>query len=729
MKAGIILKLDKLKRLGIRKQVLYLVLAFSLVTLFVAGGISLFGIFDIRSNAVQIGLEIGKTAAENSSKKLKDISIKSLEGLVHERSKRLERFVESVRWDVNVMSDEMTHIMQNSSDYPQRSVNEPRRIDDGKVTAKLQYREGVNKSALANEIGLVANVQDFQLRFFDNSEYVGAIYVASKNGFNITTDKISAKRLDSNGTPLPNDYRTRPWYQKAMQENKLIFTDIFVDAQGRGLAVSCAKPYYDAAGEIAGIVGEGITLTDINKLVSETQMGNTSTAFVLDNKTGKVLFSSEIGGDLGVDNDNNFENDPSLADKPELTAIAKKMMSGETGVELAKADGINHYIAYTPIIGTDWSFCVAIEESEVTVDATDNQKIIQETTEGFIGALNHSIKIIIVAMIFVFIGIIALVPFIGRKIADIFTKPLNVLTDGVREIASGNIDKKIEIHTGNELEHLAVCFNAMTDELKHYMDNLTKVTAEKERIATELNVATEIQQSMLPKEFDFNRQDFELYATMHAAKEVGGDFYDFYLLDENHIVITIADVSGKGIPAALFMMISKTILKNFAMTMINADDFSAVMTLTNNQLCQNNDAMMFVTVFMGMLDLKTGEFTFVNGGHNPPVIYRKAEDKFDYLKVKKNFVVGGMEDMNFVQEKTQLSEGDIIYLYTDGVTEALNNENELYGEQRLQDCLNRSERNISIADLLSFIREDVKKHVDGAPQSDDMTMLALRYKK
>ena len=284
----------------------------------------------------------------------------------------------------------------------------------------------------------------------------------------------------------------------------------------------------------------------------------------------------------------------------------------------------------------------------------------------------------------------------------------------------------MNIHTGNEIEHLAVCFNAMTDELQNYMKNLTKITAEKERIATELNVAKDIQVSMLPKDFDFDRKDFELYATMNAAKDVGGDFYDFYLLDENHLVITIADVSGKGIPAALFMMISKTILKNFAMTMTTPDDFSAVMTLANNQLCQNNDAMMFVTVFIGMLDLKTGEFIFVNGGHNPPLIYNNAENKFEYLKVQKNFVLGAMDDMDFEQQKIRLAKGDIIYLYTDGVTEALNKENELYGEKRLQDCLNRADKNISVNDLLKFVRADVKKHVNGADQSDDMTMLALR---
>ena len=174
------------------------------------------------------------------------------------------------------------------------------------------------------------------------------------------------------------------------------------------------------------------------------------------------------------------------------------------------------------------------------------------------------------------------------------------------------------------------------------------------------------------------------------------------------------------------MMMSKTILKNFAMTMGNPDNFAAVMSLSNNQLCQNNDAMMFVTVFMGMLNLKTGEFVFVNGGHNPPLIYKKSNDRFEYLKVNKNFVLGGIEDIDFKQQSIKLKKGDKIFMYTDGVTEALNPTNELYGEERLINCLNRSDKNLPVEDLLAFVRADVNTHVNGADQSDDITMVILK---
>ena len=304
--------------------------------------------------------------------------------------------------------------------------------------------------------------------------------------------------------------------------------------------------------------------------------------------------------------------------------------------------------------------------------------------------------------------------------------PIKKLADGVREIASGDLDKKIELKTGDEIEHLATCFNAMTSELKEYMANLTKVTADKERIATELNVAQDIQLGMLPHDFNFGRKDFDIFATTSAAKMVGGDFYDFYLLDENHLVITVADVSGKGIPASLFMVISKTVLKNFATFAIAPDDYAAVVSCANNQLCQGNEEMMFVTVFFGVLEINTGRFIYVNGGHNPPVIYNAEKNSCEFLNVKKNFVLGGMEDVPYQQQEINLANGDLIFVYTDGVNEAMNIDNEEYTSEKLLEFMNATNCRADLKDLLAEVKADVAKHVGEAEQSDDITMLALR---
>ena len=393
-----------------------------------------------------------------------------------------------------MLSDEMTNILQNPQDYAIRRVAEPGRANTGKIVPQLLYVEGVNPEDLAHEIGLTGNLQDFMIRINAGDNTVASTYVVSKNGFSISVDKVSDSSVDENNIPLKYDYTTRPWYQNAIREKKLTFTDLFVDLAGRGLAMSCSAPYYDMNGEIAGVVGEGRILNDLAEIVNQTKIGDTGHGFILDDK-GQVLFSPKTEGTLSVDYNNNLEKGSILFnnDDTTLAETAKLMAKGETGIKLVNIDGKSYYLAYTPLERKGWSFGAVIEESEVTMSSEVNKHLIEKSTNQFVGILDNSIKMMILAMFAAFLAIFALVSFAGRSLADKFTKPIQLLTDGVREIASGNLDKKLDIHTGNEIEHLAVCFNAMTDELKTYMNNLTKITAENERIATELDVAKNIQ--------------------------------------------------------------------------------------------------------------------------------------------------------------------------------------------------------------------------------------------
>ncbi|MBR1419879.1 MAG: SpoIIE family protein phosphatase [Selenomonadaceae bacterium] len=724
-------KFKQIGRMGIKKQVQYLVLACCIVSLLVAGLISLVAMYNVRKDSVQIGVDIGNFAAESSSQALKTKTLNGLLSLANERADQIETIFRDFERDVRSLSQEMTAILQNPSEYSLRRVNPPNALNAGRIVPQLQYRADVNPANLSTEVGLTANLQDFQMRIMENNPSVGAIYVSSVNGFNITVDDVSERRVDSNNVPMFNDYRERPWYKMAMEKQDVAFSNIFVDSHGRGLAISCAMPYYGYNGEIAGIIGEGRILTDINKIVTKTDVGETGYCFLI-NQNGRIVFSpkTEGGGSLSINNVDDINDAPSLlySKEPTISAVAKEMVDGQEGIAQVNIDGKPCYLAYTPIENRPgWSFGVVIEESEITIPADTTRHMIEDSTREFVKTLNGSITMMVSLMLIAFVIVILIAPYIGRKISETLTKPIMILSDGVREIASGNLDKRLEIHTGNEIEHLAETFNGMTMELKNYMANLTKVTADKERIATELNVATNIQLSMLPRDFNIGK-GFEIYARMNAAKEVGGDFYDFYMLDENHLMITIADVSGKGVPAALFMVISKTVLKNFALSMKSPDDLSAVMTLANQQLCDGNDEMMFVTVFMGMLDLKTGKFIYVNGGHNPPMLYRKSEDRFEFLNVEQNVVLGMMDGMDFEQQEVDLKSGDILYLYTDGVTEAMDISNNQYGEDRLSKTINSLDKTTDLKTLLKAVRADISDHVGEAAQSDDITMLAVRFR-
>jgi sigma-B regulation protein RsbU (phosphoserine phosphatase) len=218
---------------------------------------------------------------------------------------------------------------------------------------------------------------------------------------------------------------------------------------------------------------------------------------------------------------------------------------------------------------------------------------------------------------------------------------------------------------------------------------------------------------------------------MDAAKEVGGDFYDFYMLDEHRLAFTIGDVSGKGVPAALFMVIAKTVLENSALSAGATEDFAEVIRQANRQLCENNEEMLFVTVFFGVLDTRTGDFTYVNCGHNPPLLRQGWDGQFAYLRpTKKNLMMGVEEDINFTQETLHLSPGSLLFCYTDGVTEAMNAAKEVYSEERLQAALEAIEgdADMPVADLLAAVWQDVNAHVNGVEQSDDITMLAICYR-
>jgi len=248
-------------------------------------------------------------------------------------------------------------------------------------------------------------------------------------------------------------------------------------------------------------------------------------------------------------------------------------------------------------------------------------------------------------------------------------------------------------------------------------------TRKTERISTELNPASDIQANMLPNIFPPfpERTDFDIYATMTPAKEVGGDFYDFFMTDDHHLALVMADVSGKGIPAAMFMVIAKTLIKDHSQLGLKPAE---VFTQVNNILCEGNDAGLFVTAWMGLLDLNTGELEYANAGHNPPVI--KISNEVKFLHSKPGFVLAGMENYKFTSNILKMNRGDKIFLYTDGATEATNLDHELYGENRLIECL-KLQSGKNCYDALHGVREDIDNFVGKAEQFDDLTLLAFDY--
>ena len=305
--------------------------------------------------------------------------------------------------------------------------------------------------------------------------------------------------------------------------------------------------------------------------------------------------------------------------------------------------------------------------------------------------------------------------------------PLNFIGDKAHEFSQNaeTVTEELDtIKTGDELQSLAEAVLTMEHDIIHYVNDLKNVTAEKERIGAELDLGRRIQASSLPSIFPPfpDKKEFDIYASMDPAKEVGGDFYDFFLVDDNHLALVIADVSGKGVGAALFMMISKTLINNQSMF---TESPAEVLRIVNDRLCAGNEAEMFVTVWLGIIDLTTGLMKAANAGHEYPVIKKKDGD-FELIKDKHGMVLGGMENLKFKEYELQFEPGDMLYVYTDGVPEATNANNELFGTDRMLEALNSS-KDASLKELLVNVRESIDGFVLEAPQFDDITMLSFVY--
>ena len=311
----------------------------------------------------------------------------------------------------------------------------------------------------------------------------------------------------------------------------------------------------------------------------------------------------------------------------------------------------------------------------------------------------------------------ALFIFIYFLIKKVIINNLQKINGTLSEITGGNLNVKVDVRSNAEFSSLSDDINSTVSTLKRYIGEAAA------RIDKELEYAKQIQLSALPSNFP-DTDNYGIYAQMIAAKEVGGDFYDFYTLDDNTVLFLAADVSGKGIPAAMFMMTAKTIIRDLAERGISVDE---IFTIANDKLCKNNESGMFVTAWLGKIDLSTGKLSFANAGHNPPVIVH-ANGECEYLKSRTGFVLAGMEGMRYRSNEMTLSRGDRIFLYTDGVTEATDTNEALYGEDRLLSYIDKNKSQEAEA-LLSGLKEDIDLFAGDAPQFDDITMLVFDYKK
>lgn len=351
------------------------------------------------------------------------------------------------------------------------------------------------------------------------------------------------------------------------------------------------------------------------------------------------------------------------------------------------------------------------------VGVVKNMDLLTSVKKGYI------MRIILTEAVIAVISGIFWIICLKRRIVTPIRKVSEAALNMVEHLEDGT-SPEIIVKSDDEIKALADSFSKMYREVGAYIVKLGKVMAEKERIGAELDVAAKIQTSMLPCIFPPfpNRKEFDIYAAMNPAKEVGGDFYDFFMVDDDHLAFVVADVSGKGVPAALFMVIGKTLIKDHTEP---GDDLGDVFTEVNNLLCASNSEEMFITAFEGVLNLKTGELRYVNAGHETPFLCR-GDGVYEPFKVKAGFVLAGMEGIRYKSGSIQLEPGDKIFQYSDGVPEAINISSEQYGMERLGQTLAKNSAKTPV-ELLPAVKADMDLFVGDAEQFDDITMLCIRF--
>lgn len=707
---------------SITGKITALLLSLSLLSLLFAGAVSGWSLYSMKNVSVEYNRELGETAAADVEIALEKMAGEQLRHTAAEKAAYIEEKFYTIETYVRGIAQMAQDIYEEPENYPDRMVPLPVKGSRTLAPQRLWSRRiGTPTQKQWKELLKLGNMQDLLVQYNANNEMVSSTYLATKSGWMIQADYIAASKY-SGDSALPDCYEAqeRQWYQRALLADggTCVYSDVIADIHEGTNCMVCAAPVV-VQGETVAVAGVGSYLHTVSEAVLNTTIGENGYAFLLGRK-GQVVVSPKTEGETAAGEMFDLRN----GKNKKLAEITDKVLCGENGLQKVLLDGREVYLAYAPLPRLGWGFCTVMDVEEVIAPAVAGEQQILELSENVIKKQNEAIQKTFFLFAVLFTIAAVAVGLTGMIFGKQITKPIRRLTADVAKLGGGNMDCHIELKTGDELEELGNAFNRMTKQLRGYVANLAEITAEKERIQTELTLAANIQADMLPdgKNPFPGREEITLYASMTPAKEVGGDFYDFFFTDENHIALVVADVSGKGVPAALFMVVAKTVLRSHITT---SETLAQSIEETNNLLCANNINDMFVTVWAGILDLCSGELTYVNAGHCRPLLCSDGA-QYQYLTEKGGFVLGGIEGMKYRQHTIRLQPGDRMFQYSDGVVEANDAQGYLYGEECLKNFLTANSK-IEPEALVKMLWEDIGEFQGAAGQFDDITMLALVY--
>lgn len=589
-------------------------------------------------------------------------------------SSRCQYVSEGIGGKIESMLEAVEGVTKNSRAELEENMDSPEKIFDA-----LEHEIRINQLA----VGYFAA---FEPDYFKNQGRWFEAYV-----YHADSTQYARKQIGS-----PNhDYFNSIWYKKGISLDKgeigFLSDPYFDDSVVSGTYSSFVVPIFDRQNRKVGVFGVDLNISWLDYTL-RFDMDNVKKEFLEDKALigpgGEILFSIQIIDSKG--------NRITGTDSLDLNILKSEQINVFNGFGTKDLKGTPYYVQSKQIANTGWSIVVF---------------------QHYFLMFTWGLYLAIVIAICMCVGGLVIFFFMRLSIHRAI-KPLGYLSDSAQQVAKGNFDTMLPSFTSkDEITQLRDSFDTMQNSLKGYVEQLKETTASKATIESELNVAHNIQMSMLPKSFPPypNRNDIELYGSLTPAKAVGGDLYDFFINDEK-LFFCIGDVSGKGVPASLVMAVSRTLFRNVSAHTVEP---SHIVKTMNTAISEGNDNNMFVTLFVGILDLKTGRLRYCNAGHDAPYINKSL------LPCEPNLPVGVLPGMSFCEQETMMETGSTIFLYTDGLTEAMNAKRELFGEQRITDII--SAFTGSTQELIETMAAAVHEFVGDTEQSDDLTMLAIRY--
>lgn len=531
-------------------------------------------------------------------------------------------------------------------------------------------------------------------RFKDGDSLYYAPYLFSSG------DSVVFKDLAKDGY----NYHRKEWYKKARNTGRGVWSEPYYDEGGGDILMATySVPFYRVQGntkDFAGVITADISLVGLQNLIQDIQFYDSGKGFLISSEGNILTFPGVDTLSDGLVHNIFREDLP-----PAMFDIINRMVQGEKGIYslkyIARERNEDTWVSFASVPSANWSLGILFLEEEL-----------------YAGIYDLFIKLIAIGLAGMVLLVVLVVIVAGRIV-----KPLEKLASATKRIGAGDFDFRVPSYSSaDEIGALSKSFNRMQDELKDYIRNLQKTTAEKEKFESELKIASSIQQQMLSKVVPVpGKENLKYFGVLKPAKMVGGDLYDFILRDR-YLYFVIGDVSGKGIPAALFMAKTLTL---FRAKVTKGKEPRELGLELNRDLEQYNAESMFVTLFIGKLDVESGELAYTNAGHNPPFLFT-GKSNVTSLPESHGLPVGSLPSLDYGQSNHKMEAGEKIILYTDGVTEAMGNSEFLYGDKRFKDLLAKSAAN-DPEKLARIIISDVAEFASGAEQSDDITLFILEY--